>query len=236
MGPMRHVLKSFFWLLNDRARLCSTCRSGICQNSDVFLRSPEVSRLQLTRTHRAVSRASVHRRSPQSPGHFQTVAIHDRGVRKHTINRTVRLKFARVQNQHALAQIQNEIQIVRGDDLRARKLAKNLQQLPACSRIQVAGRFIQDQQGRLTGEYARQANAFSFAGTQLRRIARTVLGQSDRDQAAIDPGEDFRSRQSQIQRTECDIVANTRTKQLIVGILKQKSHLTADCSRATGFS
>ena len=56
---------------------------------------------------------------PQAPRNFQAVAIHDRRIRKHPIGGAVGLKFARVQDQDALTQIQNEIEVVGRDNLRA---------------------------------------------------------------------------------------------------------------------
>ena len=71
------------------------------------------------------------------------MAVHEGRIRQHPVGGAVGLQLAPVEDQDSLAEIQHEIEVVRGDDLRTGELAQNLQKLAARSRVEITGWFIQ---------------------------------------------------------------------------------------------
>ena len=128
-------------------------------------------------------------------------------------------------HQHPPAMLDDEIQIVRGDDLTARKLAQIRQQPPPGPRVEIARRLIEGQNRRPAGEQSRQTYPLAFAHAQPHRATLLKPGKAHGVQAFRNPPADFLGRQSQIQRTEGDILGHRGAEQLIVRILKQKRHV-----------
>jgi len=82
---------------------------------------------------------------PQSPRNFQAVPVHDERIRQDSRDCTIGLEFSGFQDEDSMAQIEDEVQIVSGDNQCAFEFVKDGQQLATRARIQIAGRFIEDQ-------------------------------------------------------------------------------------------
>ena len=59
-----------------------------------------------------------------------------------------------------------------------------------------------------------------------------MFGQANGDKASINATHDFVLRQTQVQRAKCDIFANCRTKQLIIGILEEEPDRSSNFSES----
>ena len=75
------------------------------------------------------------------------------------------MDLSAVEDNGATAQIEREFEIVSGDDLRPGKSAQDLEQLPTCPWIQIAGWFVEDEDRGITSKDTCQADSFSLAGT-----------------------------------------------------------------------
>ena len=77
---------------------------------------------------------------------FQAVRQHQVFIGKHRNCGPLRDEFAFIEYQHPRAEVDGQLQIMRGDDFCPGKELQQRFELPPAPRIQVAGRFIQHQQ------------------------------------------------------------------------------------------
>ena len=63
--------------------------------------------------------------SPQAPRHLEAVAFHQRGVAEHFLRRTIGSELPAVQQQHAVTEIDHDVQFMCGDHLTALELFQN---------------------------------------------------------------------------------------------------------------
>jgi hypothetical protein len=90
------------------------------------------------------------------------MAVHDQWIGKDPIGLSVGLKLARFQDQYSVTEVENEVQVVCGNDQCSSESLENRQELSAGAWIEITGWFVQDQDRRCTGQDARQANSLSF--------------------------------------------------------------------------
>ena len=128
-----------------------------------------------------------------------------------------------VQHEDPITEIDSEVEVVRRDNLAARKLSENFDQSSPRSRVEIRKRFVENQNVRMAGEHSRKADALALTETQLQRAAVLVLSQPDTCQAVRDSRKYFLPTEPQIQRTKRNVFPHRRTEELIVGILKHKS-------------
>ena len=159
------------------------------------------------------------------------MTVHDQRIGQDAFGEPVRLHFPFVQNNNAIAKIDGEVQIVRGNNQRAGKITQNTEQLATCSRVKIACWFIQNKDGWLARQDASQTDAFPFAGTQFGRIPRGAVCQTNGTQTALHSCQNFGVVKTEIERPKRDVVADGRTEQLVVRILKEEPHLLPDLAQ-----
>ena len=90
--------------------------------------------------------------------------------------------------------------------------------------IKPAGRFVEKQDFRFHGQNSGQSHQSFFSRGQFKRDAMFKALQSEVIQRPFRNFKGFFLGLAHVQRTECDIFLHRGTKQLVVGILKQKSN------------
>lgn len=71
---------------------------------------------------------------------------------------------AGAQQDGAGAKFDDELEVVGGDDLGDGDVAKQVDELAATARVQAAGGFVEDEDGRIAGQDAGQARSAFLAG------------------------------------------------------------------------
>lgn len=156
------------------------------------------------------------------------MSIHQQRIGKDPARGTIGLDLSVIQQQDAVAVVQHQIQIVRGDHLRRGKSREDADELPASPRVEIAGWFVEDQDFRITRQDSREADTFSFSVTELSGILRTQVSQADVDQTCADASPRRLPVAAELSGTKGDIVFHTGTKELVVGVLEHKSDLPPD--------
>ncbi|TXT23000.1 MAG: hypothetical protein FD138_3337 [Planctomycetota bacterium] len=159
----------------------------------------------------------------QPPRNFEAVAVHERGVAEDVVSRATRAELAAVEQQNSVAEIDDDIEIVRRDDLAAGELLEDRDQRAARPRIETAEGFVERQHARLAREDSGEANSFAFAEAQPQRTARFVAGESNGGEAVAHAPPRFIFGQAEIEWAKRDVLKDRRAKELVVGVLKQKA-------------
>lgn len=156
------------------------------------------------------------------------MAVHEGGVAEDIGGWAVGSKDAAVEQQHAIAQINDGVEVVCRDDLAAGKAFQNVDQRAASARIETAERLIEREDAGLTREDSGETHAFSFAKAQSQSAARFVTREADGGETVPHALSDFSGGQTKIQRTECDVFKNGWAAELVVRVLKQKADAPAN--------
>src|SRR5256885_1075682 len=80
---------------------------------------------------------------PEAVRHFQPVPLDQFGVREEVARGAVGGEFAGVQHQYPRAHVEDEVEVVRGDQLRAREGRDERDQVAAAARVEERGWFIE---------------------------------------------------------------------------------------------
>ena len=107
------------------------------------------------------------------------MTVHERGVAEDVSRRAGGAELPAVEQQHSMTQINNDVEVMRCDDLAAWELFEDRDQRAACSRIETAKRFVEREDARLTREDSGEANSLSLTEAQPQRAARLVAGEAD---------------------------------------------------------
>ena len=136
--------------------------------------------------------------------------------------RAVGDNFALIQQNGARTDLQNQLEVVRGDQLGCGKVANLLDEPPPAAWIEVRRGLVKHDHRWLACQHPRQANALSFAEAQ-------VMGRTIRRVRKVDPRETlqreaagFDSGNSLVERPERYILDDRGAKELVIGILKQE--------------
>lgn len=162
------------------------------------------------------------------------MAVHEERIGQDALGGAVGLKSAGVDDQNAGAEIEDKIQIVRGDELQAGEMAEDPLQLSPGAGVERCRRLVENENGGFAGQKPRQADPFAFADAELGRIARAGVRQADRGQGLGYAAADFIEAVAGVERTEGDIVLDGGAEELVVGVLKQQSDLAADQRKLCG--
>jgi hypothetical protein len=99
------------------------------------------------------------------------VPVHEVGVGQELARSTIGMDSAGVENDDAVGDVENHLQVVGGDDLGTLDSAQKIDQFTPSSRIEVTGRFVQDPKIGLTREDAGDARTLSLTDRQMMRRA-----------------------------------------------------------------
>ncbi len=132
------------------------------------------------------------------------------------------------EHQAAITDIQGDIQIVGTENDGFIRVGQPLDQFAAIQWVHIGGRLIKHQNIGLIGEYGGQGQAFAFTEREVERRALVVARQADGIQCLGHPVFDFISGQAEVERAKGHIIENGRAKELIIGVLKDNSHLATN--------
>ena len=99
----------------------------------------------------------------------------------------VGLNAAAIEHDNAAGQVEDQFQIVTGDELRRRAIAKDVDQSAPRPRIEIAGRLVQRQQIGLAGQNPGQRDAPTFAEAELVRGPRLNVVEPHGGKGLFDP-------------------------------------------------
>ncbi len=116
---------------------------------------------------------------PQNMRAFQTVLQHQPFVVEQFKHRPVRHHRAAVEHDGARTQFHHQFQVVGGNQFGGGNVPEQRLEFPPAARVEIARRFIQDQDCRLTRQHTRQTDAALLAVTQVVRGPVTKTGQSN---------------------------------------------------------
>lgn len=149
---------------------------------------------------------------------------HEALVGQYLPSRPVGAEASLVEYDHARAQIENQFEIVAGDNLGRGALFQNFDQPAPRAGVEIARRFVKRQEIGFAGQYAGQRDAAAFAEAQFARRPVFEASQPYGSQRLAHPASHLVLREPQIERPKRHILEHRRTEELIVRILKQKPH------------
>ena len=76
--------------------------------------------------------------------------------------RGVGTQMATVENNDAVGQFANQVQVMRGENERAREISQDVTQLPATSRVEIGEGLVQCQTSGAAGQYPGQTRTLAF--------------------------------------------------------------------------
>ena len=118
-------------------------------------------------------------RMTQVVGLLQSVCQHERFVAEDVDGLAFGHHSAFIQHNHSGTEHGNELQIVRGDDLRDRKCAQDGSQFAPRARIEIAGRLIERENLGIASEQARQTDATLLPAAEA--VRRSILKSTQAD-------------------------------------------------------
>ena len=149
------------------------------------------------------------------------MSLDQAGIPQNLATRAVGDNFALIQQYRARADLQNQLEVVRGDQLGCGKVANLLDEPPPAAWIEVRRGLVEHHHRGLACQHPRQANALPLAEAQMmgrtfRRVRKVDPRQTlQRKAAGLDSGNTL------VQRPEGHILDDRGAKELVVGILKQ---------------
>lgn len=159
---------------------------------------------------------------------FEAVGKHERLVGEDFGGGAIGYNESFIQDNRAGAELQHQLQIMRGNDLCRRQSFQESFQFSLTPGIQIACRLVQYEDLRTAGKYARQAHSLFFPSAQVVRRTSLESRQSNAVQGFFDQAADLGLAETVLPGTEGNILKNRRAEELIVGILKQESDLFVD--------
>src|SRR5690242_7688471 len=138
----------------------------------------------------------------QPPRDFQTVSFHERRVAKNLMRRAGGAKLTAINQQNAVAKIDDNVEIMRADDLAAGELFEDCNKCAACARIETAERFVERQEVRLTRKDSGKTNTFPLAEAQPQRAARFIASETDGNETVAHALPHVIVGQTEVQRAE----------------------------------
>ena len=128
-----------------------------------------------------------------------------------------------VEQDRARAELEHHFEVMGGDQLGARQALDKLNEPPATARVEVGGRFIEHEYGRLAGQHTGETDPFALAETQVMRRAFGLSPQLDPIQAIEGDSPSLGRVFPQVERPERNIFDDRVAKELIVRILKNQA-------------
>ncbi len=164
-------------------------------------------------------------------GKFQVIPFQERLIRKDLCSGAVRGNDAFMNDYATAADVEDEVQIMRGHDLRMGKRLKQLDQPPPRLGIKVCRRFVHDQDVRFHGkDRSDRHRALLPSGKMMRRFV-AQLQRANGPERILDPFADTLFIQTQVERAEGHVIEDRGHEELVVGVLKDHPHPLANFLR-----
>ena len=156
------------------------------------------------------------------------MAVHQRLVAENVGREATRTKLSTIEQQHSMTQIDDDVEVVRRDDLAAGKLLEDRDQRATCARIETAERFVEREDTWLTREDAGETNSLPLTEAESQRAARFESRKTNGGEAVTHSLSRFVFGETEIEGTKSDVLEDRRAEELVVGVLKQKADSAAD--------
>ena len=161
-------------------------------------------------------------------GGLQAVTEHEGFVGEELGGGALGDELAGTEQESARAKLDDELQVVRGDNLGHRDLAEEVDQFAAAAEVETAGGLVKDENGGIAGEDSGKAGAALSAGAQVVGGSVVQAGQADLGKGAGDAVADFAVIEAELLGAEGDILEDGGAEELVVGVLKEQANLAAD--------
>ena len=158
--------------------------------------------------------------APRAVRRLQSVLLHALHVRQQRPRRSVGDEPAAVEQQHAGTRLQDQLQVVRRDHLRAGQAVDEPDELAAAARVKVQRRLVQQQHLRPHRQHAGQGHAPLLAAGQVERRPLFQSRQRHRRQRLRRPAAHLVGRQAEVQRAEGHVVEHRGVEELVVAVLE----------------
>jgi hypothetical protein len=166
----------------------------------------------------------------QAVRHFQSMRLHERSVPENRPYRAIRDQPAAIQHQYPLTCFPDHLQVMGRNHLGDRQLREELYQLTPSPRIQMRGRLIEQENFRPHGQNARQSSSPLLSSGEMERHAMFKAGESDALERLGHALLHFFGRKTEVQRTERDIIEDTRVENLVITVLKNDADFCREVS------
>lgn len=151
------------------------------------------------------------------------MAVHHQFVGENLRWYSLGLNAAFIEQNDSVAQVEHQIEIVRGNDDSDRQRSQDREQLTPGTRIEIARWLVQYEHFRLTGEDPSEGYPLPFAVAEMSRIEISHEWQADGRQAPGNTPFRLYGVTTEQLRTKRHVFGDRRGKELIVGILKDET-------------
>lgn len=135
---------------------------------------------------------------------------------------------AGVEDDDAVTEFDDHFEIVRGDQLCDGDLFEEGFDVSPASGIEVAGGFVEDEDGGVAGEEAGEADAAFLPAAEVMGCAFFQAGERDFGEGVGDTGGDLVVGEVELLWAEGDVFEDGGTEELVVGVLEEEAEFTAD--------
>jgi len=163
---------------------------------------------------------------------LQPVGEHERLVTEKSPGRALGHDSSLVDQYDTAAELDNQLQVVGSDDAGRWEAAKERFQFPFRARVKVARRFIKHKDLGPAREDPCQTDPPLLATAEVVRHPVLKAFQADCPQGALHQGLHLLFPQSKLRGPEGDVFEDSRTEELIVGILKEEPDAPVNLPRA----
>ena len=132
------------------------------------------------------------------------------------------------EHEHAVRQVRQQREVVRGGDEREAASVERLQDLEQqrlAARVEAGGRLVQEQDGGREHEQRGERDPLLLAGAQTGRGAPAQPGDLEQREGVLDAPQHLVLRPPHLQRAERELVLDGGAEQLGVGALEQEPDL-----------
>jgi hypothetical protein len=167
-------------------------------------------------------------------GFFEAVFQHEGFIGEQVEGGAVGDDDAVVEEDGAGAELGDEFEIVGGDDFGDGEGLEEVFEFAAAAGVEVAGGFVEDEDGGLAGEDAGETDAAFFAAGEVMGGAAFKAGEADAIEAFAGAGGDIGGGQAELFGAEGDVFEHGGAEELVVGVLEEEADLAADAGEVGG--
>jgi hypothetical protein len=167
--------------------------------------------------------------------HLEPVAEHELLVGEDVSDRSVGEESAFIEQESAMAGIEDEIEAVTGDDAGDGEGIEDVAQFASASWIKIAGGFVHQDDVGMHGDDTCDGDATSFAGGEMEGDAFVaVRRETDLGKGTINAAPDFVRGQAEIEGPESDVIGDRGVNDLVVGVLEDDPEFLVDLAASSG--
>lgn len=165
---------------------------------------------------------------------FEAMGKHQSFIGQQFARAAVGDHLAMIKNDRPAAKFHGKLEVVGGDELGGRNSTKQCLEFAAATRVEIARRFVEDEQLRFASKHSGETGAAFFAVAQMMCGALVKTGQADLGQRALDPIGNGRFVHAKLSWAEAHVLSDRRAKKLVIRVLKNDADAAADSSQIFG--